>query len=84
MDGLPRLFYICLVYRYKPARERLSAEQRSEIARHAAMVRAMRRDALICTCGHAESEHWSIGARECRACEIAEHPDPCPRFTPGG
>ena len=69
------------MYRYKPARDRLSAEQRSEIARHAAIMRGMQRAPEACSCGHAESEHWSIGARECRACEIDERPNPCMRFS---
>jgi hypothetical protein len=71
------------VYRYKSARERLSPEQRSEIARHAAMERAMQRGPLNCSCGHTEGDHWSIGARECRACEIDERPNPCLGYTPG-
>jgi hypothetical protein len=65
---------------YRSARERLSPEQRTEIARHAARMRALQR-VLVCRCGHEEREHWSIGARECRACEIAEVPRPCMGFS---
>jgi hypothetical protein len=67
---------------YRPARERLSATQRSEIARHAALERALQR-IRVCECGHEERDHWSIGAKECRACEIAELPHPCGAFSPG-
>jgi hypothetical protein len=66
---------------YRPARERLSSERRSEIARHAALTRALLR-VSICACGHEEREHWSIGSHECRTCEIDERPQPCAAFSP--
>jgi len=66
---------------YRPALERLSKERRSEIASYAARMRNLQR-VRVCECDHAEREHWSIGAKECRACEIAELPRPCLRFTP--
>ncbi len=70
-----------VVHPYKPARERLSPERRSEIARHAALVRGARVRLAMCSCGHAESEHWSIGARECRTCDVMELPYPCIGFA---
>lgn len=67
---------------YKPARERMSAERRSDIARHAALMRARPPVVSVCACGHAENEHWSVGSKECRTCDIAELPNACIGFVP--
>lgn len=71
------------VYTYIPSRERLSREKRSAIARNAALARArQRREApRQCKCGHMETEHWSLGARECRTCYDLETLDPCAGFS---
>jgi len=67
---------------YKPARERLTAERRSDIASHAAQARRALPSVIVCACTHPERDHWTVGARECRACDIAELPRPCQAFSP--
>jgi hypothetical protein len=70
-------------YRYIPSRERLSDEKRSAIARNAALARARQRREMrgICECGHSETEHWSVGTRECWRCYEQDDVEPCSAFT---
>lgn len=71
-------------YKYIPSQERLSNEKRSAIARNAALARARQRRETpgICECGHSESEHWSVGSRECWRCYEQDDVEPCSGFTP--
>lgn len=69
-------------YTYIPSRERLSDEKRSSIGRNAALARAaQRREApKMCKCGHSETEHWSVGQRECWRCYDSGKFDTCTEF----
>lgn len=70
--------------RYRTARERLTIETRREIASHAARARQRQRamHAVICECGDPEDVHWSVGKRDCRACDLRENLEGCQGFTP--
>lgn len=70
--------------RYRSAYERLSKDARREIASHAARIRHEQRPRKTppCVCSDPENEHWSVGIRDCRACDLRGELDRCPGFTP--
>jgi hypothetical protein len=53
--------------------------RRAEIASAAARSKILY-VVRICACGHKEGEHFSVGKRECFACDAADAAVPCPGF----